>query len=177
MYYRILSDEENFANFLPKNYTNELAKKFDGRSHLKGWTELHFELVDPKDERPIPEIITGYIPIISQRVYEKLKNHTFEGIEFLPCTLGKNNNKYYVMNVTNIISCIDYENSKYKSFPSTGRIMFFEHIALEKIIEDPVFRICDLPYNFYFCTEKFKNILEEINPKGLMFSNALFKNE
>ena len=174
MYYRIMGNAENFANFLPKNYTMEMAQKFDGRSLAEGWEPLHFELVDPDDNRPLSEIITGYIPICNTRVYEAVRDMCEGVVEFLPCTLGREKHEYFVFNILGTKDSVDYERSVYYRFPSSGKIMFFKTIVLKNDITDPMFRIVDLPYTYFFCTENFKTILEQMDVKGVTFSAELF---
>lgn len=174
MYYQIIGDSENFANFLPSNYTQKLADKFNGRVLSKGWEVLHFDLVDKKDGRPIPEIITGYIPICSRRIYERIKEDCKGCVEFLPCTVGDKNMEYFLFNILVTKDTIDYDKSIYKRFPSTGRIMLFNKIVFTSKVETPLFRISDLPYTYFFCTEEFKQLLESTNAKGIIFSNDMF---
>ena len=174
MYYRITGDAENFANFLPVNYSSSLAETFDGRSLASGWMPLHFELADEKDNRPVPEIITGYIPLCSRRVYEAIKAACQSVVEFLPCSLGKEKKEFFVFNILGAKNNVDYERSSFLRFPSTGRIMTFNRIVFKNQITDPLFRISDLPYTYFFCTEEFKELLEAIQPKGLLLANNLF---
>ena len=174
MYYRIMGDAENFANFLPKDYTMEMAQRFDGRSLMAEWKPLHFELTDYGDNRPLPEIITGYIPVCSARVYEAIKDACKGIVEFLPCTLGHKKHDYFVFNILGAKNSVDYERSVYHRFPSTGKIMFFKTIVFKDDITDPLFRISDLPYTYFFCTEEFKKLLESIGTKGAVFSTELF---
>ena len=53
--------------------------------------------------------------------------------------------------------------------------MFFEHIDFKENVNRNIFRIKDLPYTYYFITEKLKLKLEEANLNGLTFSNTMFK--
>ena len=69
---------------------------------------------------------------------------------------------------------VDYERSVYHRFPLTGKIMFFKTIVFKDDITDPLFRISDLPYTYFFCTEELKKILEGIGVKGAVFSTELF---
>ena len=177
MYYRITGDAENFANFLPQNYTMKLAEQFDGRSLADGWKGLHFALTDPKDERPIPEIITGYIPICSRRVYENIKDVCSEFVEFLPCTVGEEKKDFFVFNILGAQDSVDYENSVFQRFKTGNAIKYFERIAFKEEVQTPMFRIRDLPYTYFFCTEKLKALLEQINVQGICFSKELFKEE
>ena len=173
MYYRIIGDSENFANFIMKDFSLDYAREFDGRSHEANWTPLHFEMADPTDDRPIPELFTDYFMVCSKRLGDRLKDLCGEVAEFLPCTVGENMLQYYVVNIVSIKNNIDYDKSNFIRFP-TGRIMLFYHIEFTEEITDPMFRISDLQYAFFFCTDSIKSIIEELGIKGACLSSTLF---
>ena len=173
MYYRITGDSENFANFILKDFSLDFAREFDGRSHKANWTALHFELTDPTDNRPTPELFTDYFLVCSKRLGDKLKDLYENVAEFLPCTVGEDMLEYYVVNIVSIKNNVDYDKSDFVRFP-TGRIMLFNKIAFTEEITDALFRISDLQYAFFFCTDEVKTMMEELNVKGACLSNALF---
>lgn len=175
MYYRIIGEANNFANYLPHNYSMSLAEMFDGRKLSDGWVPLHFELLSPDDDRPIPEIITGYIPICSRRVYEAIKATCKEFVEFLPCTLGEERREYFVFNIVGFRGTVDYNRSVYKCFPGSTDVMYFNKIVLDGKAEAPMFRLRDLPYTYFFCNEEIKAIMEGIGAAGACFSSELFE--
>lgn len=174
MYYRLTGDSENYANLLPINYSQELAEKFNGTSLINGWQKLYFKLVDPTDLRPLPEIVTGYIPICSNRVYKVIKDICKEFVEFLPCTVENAKENYYVLNILVQKNNVDYEKSVYHRFPSTGKIMFFEYIAFTSVINEHLFKVSDLPFTYFFCDEYLKKELEKLDVKGMKLSAELF---
>ena len=174
MYYKLTEDLDNFSGILPVNYSMELASSFDGRSHAALWEPIHFEKMDKSDLRPLPEILTGYIPICSARVYEAIKDVCNNIVEFLPCTIGDERLEYYVFNILGSLDVVDYDRSIYQRFPSTGRIMFFKKLVFKETVEVPLFRIPDLPYTYFFCTEEFKVLLEGIDCRGAKFLSDMF---
>ena len=173
MYYRITGDAENFANFILENFSLDFAREFDGRSHKNDWIPLHFELTDPTDNRLIPELFTDYFLVCSKRLGDKLKNLCGDVAEFLPCTVGEDMLEYYVVNIVSIKNNVDYDKSDFVRFP-TGRIMLFNKISFTEEITDTMFRIPDLQYAFFFCTDTIKTILEDMNATGACFSSELF---
>ena len=78
-------------------------------------------------------------------------------------------------NILGLEDCVDYDKSKFTRFPSTGRIMFFEHVEFKEKVNRHFFRIKDLPYTHYFVSQESKDKLEKANLKGLVFSDELFK--
>ena len=174
MYYRIIDDTENYANYLPSNYSLDLAENLDKKINVEDWQGLHFDLLDKNDVRPTPEFIAGDIPACSKRLYDVLNNICSDSVQFFPCTVGENNLPYYVMNIITVTDAVDYEHSDFHRFPTSGRIMFFSKIQFNQKIQNPFFRIPDLLRTHLFCTEETKLVLESIGVQGLDFSDSLF---
>ena len=174
MYYRITDDTENYANFLPSNYTDESFEPLDGQSRIATWQGLHFELTDKEDVRPIPDFFAADMPACSERLFNVLKDICKDSVEFLPCTVGDDKLPFYVMNVIVKNDVVDYESSSFQRFPSSGRIMFFNKICFNTEIKDSFFKIPDLINTHVFCTDSVKNALEKADAKGVAFSDSLF---
>lgn len=182
MYYRLTSDNENFRNYrLPKRLSSlesvKLSESFDGRSHKDGYKTINFEMtLDSEKEYPIADFQESHVPFCSENAKKVIEAISDENeIEFLPCNLEGTEEQYYILNVLGLEDCVDYDKSKFTRFPSTGRIMFFEHIEFNKEVDRHFFRIKDLPYAHYFVSQEAKDKLEQANLKGLVFSNKLFK--
>ena len=174
MYYRVVDDTEKYANYLPSNYSSDLAEMFDGHCLVNKWQGMHFDLVDKEDTRPTPDFIGGDISACSKRLYDILKDLCCDSVEFLPCTVGKEMLPYYVMNVTLVSDAVDYEKSVFHRFPTSGRIMFFEKISFATDIQKSFFKIPELMRTHLFCVEQVKMILESVEASGVAFSNELF---
>ena len=182
MYYRLMCDSENYRNYyLTKTpSTNEPIKiydSFDGTPLKDIYTKLSFDMTRKSEAYfPIADYTNGGVPICSEKmknIIESIANK--DEIEFLPCTLESVNETYYILHILNSIDCVDYEKSKFTKFPSSGRIMFFDHIEFKEKINSHFFRLKDLSNDFYFISEEAKNLLEKSELKGLIFSDALFK--
>lgn len=135
-----------------------------------------FDLIRPseyKDEidKPIGDVFsvdpTSYI--INEKTYKVLypylKNHSqiFE---------IKNEDKiFYVVSVTDIIDCLDYEKSELKLFNSTGRVMrVIKYVfKTEKLKNATVFKLPEFPKGISYATEEFRKVVEENNIKGFKF--------
>ncbi len=175
-YYRIMSDKETFANFKAANETTELTDLFDGRSlrpeNLRG---MHFELVKPNDQHPVPEFFDSFTMVCARRIYDSIKTCCGDNVEFFPCTLGNDYRDYYIVNILRSSVKVDYQRSEFLRLPTpANNILVFKHIAFEDEIHEPFFRISELPYSFYFCTESMKTYLDKLDIKGICFSSALF---
>lgn len=81
------------------------------------------------------------------------------------------NNLAYVLNITEIIDCLDYEHSKLKFFKSSGRLMRVEEYVFDKaalddaVIFKPPEELKAQPY----VTGQFKKITESNGIKGFKF--------
>lgn len=183
MYYRLSSDSENFRNYIlnethTPSHNMEIYESFNATQQKHTYKPLEFSLTSKKESRyPIADFQGGYLPICSEKMKKILEEVCDENeLEFLPCTLEGENGQFYILHILDYIDCIDYNKSKFTSFPSNpNKIMFFEHIDFKENVNRNIFRIKDLPYTYYFITEKLKLKLEEANLNGLTFSNAMFK--
>jgi len=135
-----------------------------------------FDLIRPseyKDEidKPIGDVfsIEPSSYIINEKAYDilypYLKNH---------CQIFKINNDgatFYVINVTDLIDCLDYDKSEIKRFPSSGRVMrVIKYVfKIEKLKNVTIFKLPEFPKAISYVTEKFKNVVEENNIKGFKF--------
>lgn len=173
MFYQFDFDTNNYANFIPQNISYDLMHQFDGRHHAESWTGIHYIITDNKDKRPIPDFISGSIPACSKKAYDKIYDMCKNYAEFLPCSVGQENAKYYVLNIIHIESCIDYNNSKIVRY-SNGDIMLFNHIEFKKNINPTIFRINDLAIGHFFANDSFVRIVKESGLTGLNFKNDLF---
>ena len=176
MFYRILDNMEEYAGLLIKGYSQELADKFDGSSLKNSWEKMTIEVFDKENIKPLPEIVVGYIPLCNERVKNIIEEIAGDDeVEFLPCEFLGQQDKYYVMNILGRLDCVDYDKSKFTKYPSSDKIMFFEHVEFKEDVKRNFFRIEDLKYCHYFVNETTKAKLEKAKIKGLVLSDELFK--
>lgn len=182
MIYRLSSDNENYRNYrLPKDLTPsesiKISDSFDGRSHKDTYQTIYLEMtLKSEDKYPVADLQLGVVPICSERfksVVEEMCGD--EEVEFLPCNLENTDGNYYIFNILGQEDCINYEKSKFTRFPSTGRIMMFEHVEIKNDVNKHFFRINDFSNAFYFISEYAKENLEKANLIGLEFDNKLFE--
>lgn len=126
-----------------------------------------------KDEvyKPIGDVfsIDTSSYIINEKAYKVLypylKNHsqTFQ--------LKNEDKMFYVINVTDIIDCLDYDKSEIKYFPSSGRIMNVEKYAFhnKKLKNATIFKLPEFLKGISYVTEEFKDVVEENYITGFKF--------
>ena len=183
MYYRLTSDNENFRNYRFSNKLTslesvKLSESFDGRSHKDSYKTINLEMtLASEKEYPIADFQESYVTFCSEKAKTVIEEICDENeIEFFPCNLEGTADTYYIMNVLGLEDCVDYDKSKFTRFPSTGRIMFFEHIEFKEKVNKHFFRLKDLKFQ-YFISHETKEKLERAGLTGLVFDNKMFKKE
>lgn len=174
MYYRICFDVDQYATFVPDNYTYDFIQLFDGRSLIKDWDRVHLHTIDSRDRRPMPDLIDGICPICSENAMNLLCAICDNCVEFLPCTVGKKKVQYYFMNIIRVEDCIDYEKSDFVRLYPNKQILYFDHIVFTREILSPIFRIPDQKGSFFFVNDKFVSAYNKLNLTGMYFENKLF---
>ena len=107
--------------------------------------------------------------IFSDRVKDVIEEMIGNSVEFLPTITDEG--VFWLVNITNVVNCIDYEKSQFRSFSSSGRIMVFEKYSFveEKVRNEDIFRIVDMPYYRPFVSDRFKEVIEANDFKGFIF--------
>ena len=138
--------------------------------------ERTFDKIYPskyKDEidKPIGDVFSVKISsfILNEKsykvLYPYLKNHSqiFK--------IKSDNKIFYVVNVIDIIDCLNYDESELKYFSSSGRVMDVEKYVFktEKLKNATIFKLPEFPKSISYVTEEFKKAVEENNIKGFKF--------
>ncbi|WP_440115814.1 imm11 family protein [Paenibacillus sp. QZ-Y1] len=144
---------------------------FHGQSKIKGWTTISLETLYKKSYKDFPKYHIGK-PVVSKRVKEMMEKESLltSEVEFLPIT--NDNMELFILNVTNILDCVDYNRSGIDRFKDGSWFRF------NKLVFDPakipdgtcMFKINETPGVQVFITDKFKEWIEEHKFKGLNFS-------
>lgn len=138
--------------------------------------ERTFDKIYPskyKDEidKPIGDVFSVEISsfILNEKsykvLYPYLKNHSqiFK--------IKSDNKIFYVVNVIDIIDCLNYDKSELKYFSSSGRVMDVQKYVFktEKLKNATIFKLPEFPKSISYVTEEFKKAVEENNIKGFKF--------
>ncbi len=147
-------------------------QSFDGRRKKDTWEIEEFtSIYDDGKPRLIGDFVlcASHIPIISERALSILRPILADDAEVLPISIkGK---PFYIINVTTVLNCLNYEKSKYICFPDSNRIMLIEQYVFDrkKISKHNVFRLIDEPRRYVFVTDAFKVACEENGFTGCEF--------
>lgn len=78
---------------------------------------------------------------------------------------------FYVINVTDVIDCLDYDKSEIKRFPSSGRVMKVTKYSFikSKLNNAIIFKLPEFVKTTCYVTEEFKKIVEENKINGFKF--------
>ncbi|WP_223067331.1 imm11 family protein [Paenibacillus caui] len=142
---------------------------FNGESKKHIWTPVKVETLYKKTYMDFPKLIYGK-PIVSYQVKSILETYVSNEVEFLP--LAHQELDLYLMNVINVLDCVDWERSDVqltskKHFAGFNNLVFdFSKIPLNTY----VFKFKELAEVRTFVTESFKNLIERNKLKGLDFS-------
>lgn len=138
--------------------------------------ERNFEKIYPskyKDEidKPIGDVFSVEVSsfILNERSYKILYPYIKNEVQIFK--IKSENDNLYVVNITNIIDCLDYDKSEIKRFPSSGRVMrVIKYVfKIEKLKNVTIFKLPEFPKAISYVTEEFKNVVEENNIKGFKF--------
>lgn len=172
--YRIFSCED-IKVFEPKDDSNENYKacSFQGEP-IDNWKPLHLSALPP--DRNIVEklgdvsFVVGSTPLLTQNAYEILYPYIKDYAQLLETTTDYGN--MFLVNVTNVNDCLDYDNSEILRFPfPPHRIMRIDKFGFfeERLKDIEIFQIPETKNSFPFITEGFKNIIEENGLVGFKF--------
>ncbi|MEY8743370.1 imm11 family protein [Paenibacillus tundrae] len=151
--------------------SHPIKSSFHGQKKKNVWTTINVETLHKKTYSDFPKFRIGK-PVISKRVKETMEQEQLlkEEVEFLP--LMNDNDELFMLNVTNILDCVDYNRSGIDRFEDGSWFRF------NKLVFDPtkipdgtcMFKIKETAGVQVFVTEKFKEWIEEHKFKGLHFS-------
>lgn len=140
--------------------SHPIHSNFNGKSLINHWSTYNLE-VYRKGKYSDFSMFDGGIPIISEKVYTIIQPLLGDQVEFLQAVA--NEDKVFIINVTNLLDCVDKTKSEVKP---GGKLVFSEvlipnHTLMFKTPEDA-------PYDVYV-TDAFVEIYKRNKFKGLDF--------
>lgn len=107
--------------------------------------------------------------VVNERCFNIIKPYIQDAVQVLSAKSKKQ--KLFVLNVTAVRDCLDYENSKLKRFSSSGRIMRIEEYVFHKELLENVFifKIPEEVHTHPYVTDSFKCLIEQNEIKGFKF--------
>lgn len=146
-----------------------IATDFKGNSKIDDWEPIKLETLYKKKYDDFPDYIIGK-PIVSKKVKLILEPYIAPEVEFLP--LIHDEMDLFMVNVTNILDCVDWQRSevhwsKNQNFLGFNKLKF----DFSKIPSDTyIFKFKETAATQVYVTEAFKDIIDQHQLQGLSFS-------
>ncbi|WP_379135730.1 imm11 family protein [Paenibacillus sp. sgz500958] len=147
-----------------------LFPRFKGISKIEGWWPIKLETLHRNTHTDFPYFTSGK-PLVSEKVKSILEPYIKDEVEFLP--LDHDEINLFLMNVTNILDCVDWERSDAEWFEKY--FMRFKKLRFDftKIpLNTYIFKIKETAGSTVFVTEAFRKLIENHNLQGLDFSEV-----
>ncbi|RUT45251.1 hypothetical protein EJP82_16370 [Paenibacillus anaericanus] len=153
------------------NDEHPIHSDFDGSPKQNIWTPIKLETLFKRTYKDFPYYIIGQ-PVVSKRVKELMEPFTCNEVEFLP--LIHDDFEFFMVNVTNVLDCVDWQRSDFRTFDD-GSWAGFNKLVFDfhKVPEDTyMFKINQGATTRVYVTEAFKDLIERNKLKGLDFSQV-----
>ncbi|MDP9700961.1 hypothetical protein J2T16_003874 [Paenibacillus intestini] len=160
-------------NYIDRQH--ELGSDFKGVMKGGIWTPTVVKTLCKKRYSDFPRLLPG-VPIMKENVRTVLEPRIFREVEFLP--LMHEELKLYVVNVINVLDCVDWNRSDIRTY-SDGSWADFNKLVFDfsKIpVDTYMFKIKETATVEVFVTDLFKQVVEENKFKGLNF-NVVYDSE
>ncbi|HEY2493699.1 MAG TPA: DUF1629 domain-containing protein [Paenibacillus sp.] len=149
--------------------SHSIRTEFKGQELEKTWLPVELQTLESKIFNDFLDFVSGK-PVVSEKVTQILKPYTAHEVEFLP--LVHDGLDICLINVTNILDCVDWQKSKVKWFKEKY-FLGFDKLVFDfaRIPENTyMFKIEELAEGTIFVTELFRELIEEHQLLGLDFS-------
>lgn len=161
-------DVNKYNSFNGYKVEEELNIRFFGSSLVSNWSTPIIEAYYKKRKIADVSDFSSGAPLFNEKAVKMLNEFINENIELLPAYFD--NDKYYVVNIVNVIDALDYEMSEFKRF-ETGEISRCTkyHFKPQIVKEQHIFKILFKNSIDIFVSDKFKKRVEEFKLKGFIF--------
>lgn len=178
----IRSDVNRYGSFSFKDQANDdkfFSYSFNGTSLSNEWNSIEVTVTKMKG-RELGHILGIVIELaFSGRVIDEINDLIKGKVELLPLSCNEIEERFFILNVVNVLDCIDYENADVVKFPGLDIVSGFNKYAFHKeIVEnETIFKIKELPKSYLFVTDIFKNKIEKAGFTGLLFEKVWYSED
>lgn len=152
-----------------KHENDARALNFSGKSLIDSWYPLQVEIValEGKTLSDFPAM-TGGTLVCNERSLEVIFPFIGHSIEVLP--LQSEHEKFYIINVLDMVDCLDHELSEIEYFKSGNIKAITRYTFREKCLRNrAIFKIVERKGGPIFVSDTFKKIVEQNGLRGLNF--------
>ena len=165
-------DYDKYDNLKPVlKWSREETRSFDGRKKIATWEPIEVERLEPEKGLDLADNmwLSTPVPAFSDKAKQLVEGLLGDSVEFLP-TISKEGT-FWLVNVTTVLDCVDYEKSEIVRFQSSGRIMDIPRFVFrEDVVKDvDMFKTKDLPLRFPCVSDRFKELVESSGLTGFGF--------
>lgn len=155
------------AGILPKNISDYRKVDFKGKTLQDKWQPIEMEKTDEFEMKDALDL-SFQVPVVSKTAAKLLKEDLTGDVEFLEMNIE--DNKYYAMNIVNVIEALDEEKSVFDILPGGIKFFFEKYYFLkDKIKNQKIFKIKEERRSKVFVTEELKNKIEKEKLEGFDF--------
>ncbi|MBE5951418.1 MAG: hypothetical protein E7260_07450 [Lachnospiraceae bacterium] len=165
-------DVNEYENLLWEEELNlDEIRSFDGRKKEQDWRPIKVKCMYGR-KKGNTFGFSAHIPVFDKTAVNVLSDFLEGNAEILP--LESEDGEFYSINITNILDCIDYENSIFKTFRDGKTIMrFIKYEFVEsKVCNQHLFKICDGKLRRPFVSDEFRTRVIESGLLGFKFELA-----
>jgi len=111
-------------------------------------------------------------PVFSKRAVAAMSEITTEGVQYLPIHCIDTDEELYIVNVTRLEDCLDYDISEYTCYDDNYRVMWIEKYCFcpEKVKDLKVFKLVNEARGKPFVTDEFARKLRRTTSLDLNWS-------
>lgn len=160
---------DQYENFISEEQMSiSEIESFDGRSKKDNWVPIRVKKIGDGFLSNAPGF-SSHIPVFDKETVKVLMPLIQQDVEILP--LSYREGKYYVINITTVLDCIDYHTAEYRTFRDKKRIMAFQKYAFiaSKVKNVNIFKIVEEPLRKPFVSDTFRETVIKNGLTGFRF--------
>lgn len=169
--WRIASCDDNTMLVPVNRWKLDEVKAFDGRSKLETWRVTEVDNQVGTHRKRFPEIVSfapGPCCALTERAVEYLYDIIVDDVELLP--VSYHGLPLWLMYITTVLNCVNLNDSEVV-YHSSGKVSYFKKLVFrqEVIGAHNLFKIKQTPSGFSYASTIFKNSVEAIDKRALIF--------
>lgn len=162
--YKLQGDLDHLASLINRFKKDDDVTILDG-CEKKDWKTIEVKFDPPSRKRKLKlkDYSTIAEPVFSKRAVAAMSEITTEGVQYLPIHCIDTDEELYIVNVTRLEDCLDYDKSEYTCYDDNYRVMWIEKYCFcpEKVKDLKVFKLVNAARGKPFVTDEFARKIEE----------------
>jgi|GEM_PF-955285 len=172
--YKLANDVTNYkwVTYKGKIHYMQLSN-MNGESIIEQWVPLKLQTIKERPDIPLGDYPNFDVPLISNDAKRKLENEIQSLVEFLPVEILDSDGEYYILNVSNILDCLDKKKPNLTMSSDGINILDIKEYSFNTIdnFYSKVFRIKNFEKTIYV-NDDIKSLFENSGLKGFKFEDT-----